>query len=977
MSQQINQHKGFNFERNLQHQTNAVNAVIHVLGNATVTHKNRALKDVVNPMIEIPFDVYKNNLIGIQVNNQINHGSRDYRKNESKILDISMETGTGKTYAYTKTIFELNRQLGIFKFIVVVPTVSIRAGTINFLKSEASKDHFKQEYGKEIKAFVLEGQKTKKSKKSVMPQAVAEFVRSQENGQYIYVLVVNGGMLNSSTMEEKFDQNLFDRYNNPFDALASVQPITIIDEPHRFKQENKTWEKIKKLNSQYIIRYGATFDSRYENLIYELTAVDAFNQDLVKGITTYIEDFEEGNNVSVKLIDTDGKEAKFELNDNGRKATYSLTKGEALSQIHGKMIDLTVENLNKTQVVLSNGLQLNKGAVINPYSYSDSLQDRMLNRAIENHFKLEKDLLTRDVKIKPLTLFFIDDIEGYRDGDNISGSLKEKVEALILANARKLQKTETNQFYKAYLQKTIQDISLTHGGYFSKDNSTDDDKVSKEVEEILHDKETLLSLDNPRRFIFSKWTLREGWDNPNVFQICKLRSSGSDTSKLQEVGRGLRLPVNEYMSRVKNETFYLNYYVDFTEKDFARDLVSEINEKSRVFTAEILTKIDESVIDRILKAYPEQYQSDEDIYAILDEKGAIKRNNEFKDGGFETFKELFGKIFDEGVKKDKVRDGNNIKKKVSIRTGKYNELKALWETINQQVILEYKFDNEEQFKSILKSYFLDNIERFKPQGVRTTLGGIKIEGNKAVFEEREFLDQEITPLSMMKYSEFLLELSQRLMVNKKTLHEVFIHIQDKININDYLSQQTIRIIRAGFPRYLLDNAISKFEVGYKQVSNRIHPTAFTDSRGNPLSEIDSANLGRFEDNSTPPTNYFFEGIFYDSDLEKENIKKIIDEVIVYTKIPRSTIRIPVAGGASYSPDFAYVVKRKDGKQQLNLVVETKGKEKIDLRIEEDQKIKHAERLFQELNKNSNIKVRFKTQFDGDKIGDIIALSLQG
>lgn len=971
MSQQINQHKGFNFERNLQHQDNAVNAVIHVLGNATVTHKDQSLRDVLNPVIDIPFDVYKNNLIGIQISNQIDHTRRDFRKNESKILDISMETGTGKTYAYTKTIFEINRQLGIYKFVVVVPTVSIRAGTINFLKSEASKDHFKQEYGKEIKAFVLEGQKTTKSKKMVMPQAVAEFVRSQENGQSIYVLVVNGGMLNSTTMEEKFDQNLFDRYNNPFDALASVRPITIIDEPHRFKQENKTWDKIKKLNSQYIIRYGATFDNRYENLIYELTAVDAFNQDLVKGITTYVEEFEEGNNVSVKLVDTDGKEAKFELNDNGRKTFHKLAKNASLSQIHSEMIDLSVENLNKTQVVLSNGLQLNKGSVINPYSYSDSLQDRMINKAIENHFKLEKELLTRDVKIKPLSLFFIDDIEGYRDGDNISGSLKTKVESYILANAKKLLETETNSFYKAYLKKTIQDVSLTHGGYFSKDNSESDEKVAKEVEEILHDKETLLSLDNPRRFIFSKWTLREGWDNPNVFQICKLRSSGSDTSKLQEVGRGLRLPVNEYMSRVKDETFYLNYYVDFTEKDFARDLVSEINEKSRAFTQEVLTEVNEKVIDRILKAYPDQYETDEQIYELLDNRGAIKRNNKFNEGGFEIFKNLFEKIFDEGIKKDKVRDGNSKKNKVSVRTGKYNELKALWEEINQQVILEYKFKNEKQFKSILTSYFLDNIYRFKPQGVKTIVGGIKIEGNKAIFEERELLDQEIMPLSMMKYSEFLLELSQRLMVNKKTLHDVFIEIQNKININDYLSQQTIRIIRAGFARYLLDNAISKFEIGYKKVSNRIHPTAFTDSLGKPLNEIDSANIGRFEESSTPPENYYFNEIFYDSDLELQNIKRNIAEVIVYTKIPKSTIRIPVAGGTSYSPDFAYVVKRKDGKQQLNLVVETKGKDKIDLGTEEGQKIKHAEKLFQELNKNGNIEVKFETQLKAENIADII------
>lgn len=969
MNQQNNQYKGFNFERDLSHQTNAVNAVIEVLGNAHLEYKNLAFRDVVNPIIDIPFDVYKNNLIHVQTSNQIETGSR-YFRNNSNILDISMETGTGKTYTYTKTIFELNEQLGIFKFIVVVPTVSIRAGTINFLKSEASKDHFKQRYNKEIKAFVLEGQKSMKSKKTIMPQAVAEFVRSQNNGQNIYVLVVNQGMLNSTTMEETFDQNLFDQYNNPFNALASVNLITIIDEPHRFKQENKTWEKIKRLNSQYIIRYGATFNNQYENLIYQLTAVDAFNQDLVKGITTYIEDFDEGNNVSLKLLETDGKEAKFVLTDGNQKSIFNLTKGTPLSFIHEAINDLYIENLNKTTCVLSNGLELTKGAIINPYSYSESLHDRMINKTIQNHFKIERELLTRDVRIKPLTLFFIDDIEGYRNGNDISGSLKSKVESFIVANAQKLLETETNPFYKEYLYKTIKDVSLTHGGYFSKDNTESDDKIAKEVEEILFDKESLLSLENPRRFIFSKWTLREGWDNPNVFQICKLRSSGSETSKLQEVGRGLRLPVNEYMSRVKDENFYLNYYVDFTEYDFAEKLVSEINNKSRAFTENVITKVDETVINLVLKIYPE-YDNEEQILELLDEKGAIKRNNEFKEGGFEIFKELFGKIFDNGIKKDKVRDGKNDSTKVGVRVGKYNELKALWETINEKVILEYKFKDEIEFETLLKSYFRDSKDKFKPQGVKTKIGKIVKKQNEVGLQEIIPEGEDILPLSMMKYSEFLLELSQRLMVNRNTLHKIFVEIHDYLDINDYLSQQTIRIIKKGFARYLLDNAITKFTIGYKKVSNNIHPTAFTDQEGNPLNEIDSANIGVFKDDTLPLANYLFDEIFYDSAIELENIKKDISSVVVYSKIPKNTIRIPVAGGGTYSPDFAYVVNRTDGKQQLNLVIETKGKDEIDLGIVEEQKLKHAEEMFRELNKNSHIEVKFASQLKGSNIIDII------
>ncbi len=187
---------------------------------------------------------------------------------------------------------------------------------------------------------------------------------------------------------------------------------------------------------------------------------------------------------------------------------------------------------------MSNGVELKVNESINPYSYSDTLEDNMMRRAIKEHFKVEKEMLTQRPRIKPLTLFFIDDIEGYRDGNNISGSLKTKFEEWVLAEAKSVLKQEQDPFYKQYLEKTIADISSVHGGYFSKDNSDKDEKIEQEINETLHDKELLLSLDNPRRFIFSKWTLREGWDNPNIFTLCKLRSSGSTTSKLQEVGRG-------------------------------------------------------------------------------------------------------------------------------------------------------------------------------------------------------------------------------------------------------------------------------------------------------------------------------------------------------------------------------------------------------------------------------------------------------
>lgn len=959
---------GFNFERDLAHQNNAIAAILNVFNGFELENDSTpAMERVSNPCLILDEFSYGKRILETQQLQRITKGQTPILHKSSRVLDISMETGTGKTYTYAKTLFELNKEHGINKFIVVVPTLSIKAGTVSFLKSNATTEHFKQDYQRTLKVHVVESQKTKgKGKKTYMPQAIVEFVEALKNESVIHVLVINAGMINSPTMTKSFDRQIFDSFDSPFAALASVKPFTIIDEPHKFPPQKTTWDNIQKIGSQFILRFGATFNNHYENLIHELTAVDAFNQDLVKGVVTYVEEFDGGDAIAVKLKSLDSHEVVFELNNNGDTENFTLIKDDSLVKIHSAMEGVFIENHNKTIVLLSNGLELKKGDAINPYSYSESLQDKMIVNAVKKHFEIERGFLTRTVKIKPLTLFFIDDIEGYRSGHQITGTLKTKFEALVKAQAETLLKTETNPFYKSYLEKTLKDLSLVHGGYFSKDNTDKDDKIEQEITEILHDKESLLSLDNPRRFIFSKWTLREGWDNPNVFQICKLRSSGSQTSKLQEVGRGLRLPVNEYMSRVKDEKFELHYYVDFTEKAFAESLVNEINSQSGFVDATIETTLSDALICKIINAYPDLSRNT--IIQDLDDAGAINRANDFKEGGFDVLRTLYPDIF--GLKSGKVRSGDKPPSKATLRAGKYNELKALWETINQRVILEYKINNEDEFKNILKAYFIDNKETFKPQGSITRRAKIEFTGNTAFARVDEDLNNTILPLVTISYTAFSLALARALSVNLNTLHHVFIEIKDSLDINLYLSQPTIRVIKAGFDKYLLDNAFSKYEISYNKVSNKIHPTVFTDTDGEPLKAITTSGLGTQSDsNITPSDRYLFEEVFYDSDLERENIVATITEVIVFTKIPKNSIRIPVAGGGTYSPDFAYVVKYADGKKALNLIVETKDKEKRALFMDEQQKIKHAEALFNSF--DHEFKVSFETQFKTMEIKDII------
>jgi len=916
--------KGFNFEKNLPHQTQAVNSTIDVFKNLGILAPSGVNKQYVNPVIDYQTGYqYVTNIRNIQETN----GFYERRNGRSNIIDIMMETGTGKTYTYTKTIFELNKNYGIYKFVVIVPTLSIKAGTIDFLKSESAREHFKEQYGKTIKLHIVESKKNSKNKKSYMPPAVNSFVNAgifEKNS--IQVMIINAGMINSETMQKSFDKSLFDKYNVPFEAIKAVNPFVIIDEPHKFSKANKTWQNIQKMAPQFILRYGATF-TEYENLVYKLTAVDAFNRNLVKGVIGHITEFKDGKNAIVKLNNTDGKEATFELLEGGKKTTIKLTKKESLQRIHSAMEDLYIENLNKSKVLLSNGLELSKGDKLNPYSFAEKLQEIMIQKAIINHFEVEKELLTREVKIKPLTLFFIDNIDEYR---NKNGYLRTTVEKYIKAEIEKLLITEKNKFYKEYLEKTLQDISLTHGGYFSKDNSDKDEAIEKEINEILHDKQAMLDLENPRRFIFSKWTLREGWDNPNVFQICKLRSSGSEISKLQEVGRGLRLPVNEYGNRVKDEQFYLNYFVDFTENDFVEKLVNEINEKSgAVPVDEIPEKLTEIMIKKICELYE---TTEEDLLEFLDENNVITRTNKFKEKGFEFIKHHYPRIF-EGVGSNKVRKATDKKSMVSVRTEKYTELKALWEKLNEKVILEYKFKDENHFKKLYVSFLNENKNNLSFDGIREITAKVEIDNDRAEVREQDAIyGNEITPVNTMKYSDFLKELARILNINIKTLHQSF--LQSEIDINKYLNITTVRIIKQKFENYLMFNAIDKFGIEYQKVSNEIHPTKLTDKKGNVIKEIQASDIGIFHSDEPVAYSYLFNELFYDSELEKENIQKNIEEVIVFTKIPKNSIKIPVAGGKSYSPDFAYVLNYKDNTKKLYFIVETKNTDEESLRNEE-------------------------------------------
>ncbi|HDX1048772.1 type III restriction-modification system endonuclease [Pasteurella multocida] len=968
---------GFHYEKGLPHQMAAVQAVLSTF-NHCVPKKNERGE---NPTISV--SAWVENIRQIQHQHSIETTLAD----GSNVLDIAMETGTGKTYTYTQTMFEMHKQLKVYKFVIAVPTLSIKAGTEQFLTSDALKKHFRLdfegEYGEaKIELYVVQSQKAKKGKKNQpMPTEIVRFVQA-DNAKKIHVLLLNMGMINSKTMKGEDAGNdgsvlLKDLYSKPFEAIASVKPILIVDEPHRFDEGNQSWQNLMSLNPQFVLRYGATFKDKFRNLIYRLTAIDAFNQDLVKGVKAFVEQVDGDAKASIKFLEKlSENEAKFELTQGGEKQYFTLSLGESLSKVHHAVDDLVLSKIHKKKslVVFNDVIEVELNATIKPYSYSNQVSDKMIRQAVREHFKNEKDLFSRTDKIKPLTLFFIDDITGYREGDKIAGSLKQRFETCVKEEAKKaLQTAEPNSYFYQALQAVLKDVSATHGGYFSKDNSSDDEKIAKEISEILHDKESLLSLDNPRRFIFSKWTLREGWDNPNVFGICKLRSSGSETSKLQEVGRGLRLPVNEFMARVKDGNFMLNYFVDSSETDFVQKLTEEVNQ-SAVKTV-IFSAFTDELFEKIKAVYPDVKKRV--LGNMFYDNQWIDDDDNFINDGFNQVKKIYSEAFaqDQTLKSGKITQSGKDSPKVKMRVGKYDELKVLWESINQKAILQYQI-NEDQCLQLLLAYLRENQGRFTQTGIKTQVSQIKVINHQLVATTSSSLENDnFEPIPTMNYRQFLEKLAQKSFIQMATWHRAFHQLCNEIQIEQFMNEYTIMTICKGFNRYLLHHSFSEFQVGYEKVGGRVHPTKFTDAQGKPLAEVNAADLGVQSDNATPLDSFLFDSLFFDSEIERQNITgTAIQEVTVFTKIPKNSIKIPVAGGETYSPDFAYIVKTDQG-EILNLVVESKGVEgQQDLRTDEQRKIQHAEHWFQSL--SGQLKVKFETQFKAQQIKDIILKQLQ-
>ncbi|MDD7512598.1 MAG: type III restriction-modification system endonuclease [Clostridiales bacterium] len=904
-------------------------------------------------------------------------------------IDIRMETGTGKTYCYTRMMYELNEMYGFNKFIILVPSTPIKEGSKSFLQADYSKRHFADLYpNKALNLSVLEPQKKTRGRK-MFPAAISEFARgsSLEKNRFSVLLMTSGMLLSNATMaKDDYDQTILGNFTQPYETLRATRPIVIIDEPHRFKKENQAYKRIlEELQPQCVIRFGATFPDKkkskekdYNNLIFNLGASQAFNQNLVKGVETFMIDAEKEKETKLKLMDFKRSPKVCTFRDEQTKKSQELVKGDALSIFGEEFSGITLEEIGSTSddsiksgVTLSNGQILAKGDIVYGGIYTETYQELMLKQSIINHLKTEKENFLRGNKIKTLSLYFIDSVRSYRDEGGEPGHLRVKFENMLSAALNREIKSIANrkdqrlQEYKSYLESSLEDISKTNGGYFSEDNASSEEDIQNEVDKILRDKDFLLNFHdekgnwNTLRFIFSKWTLKEGWDNPNVFQIVKLRSSGSEISKLQEVGRGLRLPVDEKGRRIADEQFYLKYLIDYSEKGFASKLLGEIEADTPEQSMNIKKSLAE--IAKIRGSSENEIFSKMLMKGYIDFEGNIQ--TEKIDDLYADYPEAVA-----GLKPNKVIDGNKKKNFVKVRKDKFNDISKLWKTINQKYYLKFEDIPEEELSKALYDVLNSDIYRDTTIDVKTR----RTESVDGKLVLREYVANYYIVDDKIAYGDFLKEMNRKTGISINTIHRTLCKFNYKEGeIDNHLFTRTgITLAVREFNKWLDEKLLKKFS--YKALDVDSRKTSLTDYNGDVLDQVYQGVLGiHRDDTALVPKGFIYDSVVYDSPKERETLlKSDIDEVLVFGKIPRRSIQIPLFTGGTTSPDFMYVINSEKGDYEINFIVETKDMDDDKgLRRGEEYRIKSAEKFFQTL-KEEGLNVVFKKQLKND---DIVAM----
>lgn len=901
-------------------------------------------------------------------------------------LDVEMETGTGKTYCYIKTIFELNRRYGWSKFIIVVPSIAIREGVAKSL--EITAEHFLETYQKKARFFIYNSKQL-------------HHLESFSSDAGINVMVINVQAFAARGADNRRIYEVLDDFQSrrPIDVISANRPILILDEPQKMEGA-QTLKSLEEFKALMVLRYSATHKTTH-NKIHRLDALDAYNQKLVKKIAVrgiavkglagtagylYLQ--------SIEISSKKPPEARVEFEQklaggNIKRVVKKLSKGDNLfSDDFSNGLDqyrdgFVVSDINANTDTLSftNGLQLTVGDATGDVTEA-ALRRIQLREAIKAHFDKEQALFQQGVKV--LTLYFIDEVAKYRDYSQPD----EKGEyARIFEEEYNLYLNEMLDLDETPYVKYLKGITAeqTHSGYFSIDKKTKRDVdpdiekrgenagLSNDVEAydlILKNKERLLSLDEPVRFIFSHSALREGWDNPNVFVICALKHSDNTISRRQEVGRGLRLSVNQHGDRmdhpaIVHDVNVLTVVASESYKDFVaalqKDISDSLSARPRVadeafFTGKVLKTAtgDVEVTPQLAKQIykyllKNDYTDDADritgtYHDAKKAEALAELPPDLKPFAAQVY-QLIDSVFS-ASQLPEIGDDRRPKKNPLNANFDKQEFKALWSRINRKAAYSVSFEEAELVqKAVAVLNDKDAGLRVTPlqytiqrgeQADAVTYDGIK-SGEAFKLKATETEDNRLSVHSAVKY-DLIGKLAEGTQLTRRTIAEILkgmnvaVFAQFKTNPESFIAE-AIRLINEQKATVIIEH------LAYDPVEDKFDLDIFTAG----LTKQDFSRAG------DKMQRHIYDYVLTDSNIERKFVKELdtSSEVVVYAKLPRGFL-IPTPVG-DYNPDWA--ISFKEGAvKHVYFVAETKGSmSSMELREIEKTKIKCARKFFDDIN----------------------------
>lgn len=961
----------------------------------TIVDMNTIEEDIgyKNKKVQINDDsIILKNISNIQKQNQITPSNKIELSNGRSIgngynLTVEMETGTGKTYTYIRTMYELHKKYGWSKFIIVVPSIAIREGVHKTF--EITTDHFMEEYKTKIKYFVY-------NSKNLTD------IENFASNPCISAMIINHQAFNARGKDARRIHMELDGFGTrrPIDVIAQTNPILIIDEPQSVEGKT-TKEALKDFNPLMTLRYSATHKKGEEyNKVYRLDALDAYNKKLVKKIKVkgisvkgstgtdgyvYLERIELSKGAPKAVIEyEDRKNSKI------KKVTKKVQENFNIYSYSGEMEQYkegyTISDIDgyRNTITFLNGMTLSVGEVIGDVNES-TFRRIQIRETIKSHLEKERDLYKEGIKV--LSLFFIDEVAKYRlyseEGEELQGEYAKIFEEEYNEALNEFL-TLDDQQYNKYINSIS--ASDTHKGYFSidkksnriidptlKKKETESDDVSA-YDLIMKDKERLLSFEEPTRFIFSHSALKEGWDNPNVFQICTLKHSDSDTKRRQEVGRGLRLCVNKHGERMDEDKIgeevhkinVLTVIASESYENFAKALQSDIAETltDRPKKADddffinkmiIDDKGNEIVIDNkkakmIYKCFAKyDYIDDNDnltdeYYKAL-EVNSVKVPEElekYKQSIIDLVKTIYTK--ENSIKIENDKDENVKSMEINDNFHK-KEFQDLWKKINIKTYYEVDFDSE---KLVKDSIDLINNNLKVSQLVYNIIEGSlentkdkdSIKSDGFIMESEETKKTKSTSNNNIKY-DLVGEVVDKTNLTRKTVVGILSGIRiDKFsmfkeNPEDFILKVS-KLINDTKAELIVAN------ITYNTMDETYDSRIF----------IENKESGKLGENVFETTRHIYDYIKIDSGTERElfNHLEVSKEVNVYAKLPRSfKLDTPVG---KYSPDWAIAFNEGQVKH-IYFVAETKGSvDKKDLKGVENAKIECAKKHFAKISNDT-------------------------